>query len=94
MLSCEFVTLTSLYDLTKSTAWDKEESLEQEKTDGVRRSQRNAGKPKPNYKHLNEGPPMWLTEGNTSVSSHLAQDHVHGEIKDPREREKQIKKGH
>lgn len=70
-----------LKDAKQSTAWDKEESLEQEKTDGVRRSQRNAGKPKPNYKHLNEGPPMWLTEGNTSVSSHLAQDHVHGEIK-------------
>ena len=70
-----------LKDAKQSTAWDKEESLEQEKTDGVRRSQRNAGKPKPNYKHLNEGPPMWLTEGNTSVSSHLAKDHVHEEIK-------------
>jgi len=23
---------------------------------------------------------MWLTEGNTSVSSHLAQDHIHGEV--------------
>ena len=23
---------------------------------------------------------MWLTEGNTSVSSHLAQDHINGEV--------------
>ena len=69
-----------LKDAKQSTAWDREETDEPERQEGVRRSQRNAGKAKTNYKQLNEGPPMWLTEGNTSVSTHLAQDHIHGKV--------------
>ena len=66
-----------LKDAKQSTAWDREETHEPERQEGVRRSQRNAGKAKTNYKQLNEGLPISLF---TSVFSHLAQDYIHGEV--------------
>ena len=41
-----------LKDAKQSTAWDREETDEPERQGGVRRSQRNAGKTKINYKNL------------------------------------------
>ena len=58
-----------------STAWDKE--LDDEETEGVRRSTRLKGKPRRNYQELDRGSQIWLSEGNSSVSSHLAEDHEH-----------------
>ena len=63
-------------EATTSTAWI-EEIQTTTNEQGLRRSQRNANKEKPNYRDMNNGPPMWLTPGNTAVSNHLAEDHEH-----------------
>ena len=65
---------------TTSTAWTKKEEKTVADTAGLRRSQRNVGREQPNYKELDQGAPMWLTEGESAVSQHLAQDHNHGDI--------------
>merc|ERR1711965_1249668 len=57
------------------TAWDKE--LDDEESEGVRRSTRLKGKPRRNYHELDRGSQIWLSEGNSSVSTHLAEDHEH-----------------
>ena len=30
---------------------------------------------------MDQGPPIWLTEGNSAVSTHLAEDHERMEVK-------------
>ena len=30
---------------------------------------------------MDQGPPIWLTEGTSAVSTHLAEDHDHKEVK-------------
>ena len=58
-----------------SSAWEKE--LEDEEIEGVRRSTRLKEKPRRNYQELDRGSQIWLSEGNSSVSTHLAEDHEH-----------------
>ena len=70
--------IVSHKDSTSSTAWSRKEETPEADTTGLRRSQRNIGRERPNYKELDRGPPMWLTPGESAVSQHLAEDHNHG----------------
>ena len=73
--------IVSHKDSTSSTAWSRKEETPEADTTGLRRSQRNLGRERPNYKELDRGPPMWLTPGESAVSQHLAEDHNHGKAK-------------
>ena len=67
-------------EANESTAWTKIEN-QNEEDQGLRRSFRIRDKPQPNYREMDQGPPIWLTEGTSAVSTHLAEDHDHREAK-------------
>ena len=67
-------------EANESTAWTKNEDRIEEEH-GLRRSVRLKDKPQPNYRELDQGPPIWLTEGTSAVSTHLAEDHEHMDVK-------------
>ena len=67
-------------EANESTAWTKIEN-QNEEDQGLRRSVRIRDKPQPNYREMDQGPPIWLTEGTSAVSTHLAEDHDHREVK-------------
>ena len=67
-------------EANESTAWIKTEDQNEEEQ-GQRRSVRLRDKPRQNYREMDQGPPIWLTEGNSAVSTHLAEDHAHKKVK-------------
>ena len=54
-------------EANESTTWTKNENRIEEEH-GLRRSVRLKDKPQPNYRELDQGPPIWLTEGTSAVS--------------------------
>ena len=67
-------------EANESTAWTKIAN-QNEEDQGLRRSVRIRDKPQLNYREMDQGPPIWLTEGTSAVSTHLAEDHDHREVK-------------